>query len=60
MCVAHGFAAVNLHGHLEHLLVCVKEMKQRSRQTGMSVQAQVVEKTPSISSIQCIGQCGSN
>lgn len=44
MCVAQGFAAVNWHCDREHLLVWVKEMKLRSMQTGMSVQAQMARK----------------
>lgn len=44
MCIAHGFAAVNWHSESEHLLVWVKEMKLRSMQTGMSVQAQMARE----------------
>lgn len=44
MCIAHGFAAGNWHSDSEHLLVWVKEMKLRSMQTGMSVQAQMARE----------------
>lgn len=44
MRVAHGFAALNWHSDSEHLLVWVKEMKLRSMQTGMSVQAQMARE----------------
>lgn len=40
----HCIAAVNWHSDSEHLLVWGKEMKLRSMQTGVSVQAQMARK----------------